>query len=303
MNAMDSALEANDSNQSMSVHAQMDRHPLATVKWTSLTPLHLTWAGMMLGLFWKWSFFLLADRVYHAIPIQHTFFPQWLQSATVLRAAYVIAAISILLAWITEDALKRKVASAITWLAATVMLWHQGSYNDMTFVTFWWCSLWAFWYCTRLDVDSARELQRKASRLSRVIVSVVLLGGAAGKWTPEYWSGEVLWEIYFVDRDFWVFNWLRSTFETETLRTIATAYSRKVVLVEAIGGLGIWLLPPRWAAIIGACVFTFIALFSNFMLFSVLCPLIGLSLAGWIPSKLQSKTDFRNATAAETVEA
>ncbi|MFG0264355.1 MAG: hypothetical protein ACF8AM_04275 [Rhodopirellula sp. JB055] len=251
--------------------------------WTPLTPLHLTWAGMMLGLFWKWTFFLLADRIYEAIPVQHNFFPVWLQSATVLRVAFLAAAISIVAAWITEQRSRRCFAAAVTWLSATVMIWHQGSYNDMTFVTFWWCSLWAFWYTTRLEMDSPEELGRKASRLSRVIVSVVLLGGAAGKWTAEYWSGDVLWEIYFLDRDFWVFNLLRSNFETETLRSIATFYSRKVVLVETVAGLVVWLLPARWAAIIGAVVFTSIALFSNFMLFSVLSPLIGLSLAGWLP--------------------
>lgn len=256
---------------------------LPKLRWTEWTPLHLTWAGMMLGLFWKWNFFLLADRIYEAIPIHHEFFPEWLQSATVLRIAFLAAAISVVAAWITEQRMRRCVAAAVTWISATVMLWHQGSYNDMTFVTFWWCSLWAFWYTTRLEIDTPEELYRKAGRLSRVIVSVVLLGGASGKWTAEYWSGDVLWEIYFLDRDFWVFNWLRSSFDGETLRNIATIYSRKVVLVETVAGFAVWLLPARWAAIIGAVVFASIALFSNFMLFSVLSPLIGLSLAGWMP--------------------
>ncbi|WDQ17314.1 hypothetical protein [Rhodopirellula sp. P2] len=270
---------------------------LKKLSWTPLTPLHLTWAGMMLGLFWKWTFYLLADRIYEAIPIQHDFFPTWLQSATVLRVAFLTAAISVVAAWITEQRGPRCFAAAVTWISATVMIWHQGSYNDMTFVTFWWCSLWAFWYTTRLEIDSPEELGRKASVLSRVIVSVVLLGGASGKWTAEYWSGDVLWEIYFLDRDFWVFNFLRSNFDTETLRSIATFYSRKVVLIETFAGLGVWLLPARWAAIIGAIVFTSIALFSNFMLFSVLSPLIGLSLAGWLP---RAGTQAETPSALET---
>ncbi|WP_233215766.1 hypothetical protein [Rhodopirellula bahusiensis] len=268
-------------------------------RWTELTPLHLTWAGMMLGLFWKWTFFLLADRIYEAIPIQHDFFPAWLQSATVLRVAFLTAGISVVAAWITEQRFPRCFAAAVTWSAATVMLCHQGSYNDVTFVTFWWCSLWAFWYTTRLEIDVPEELSRKAGRLSRVIVSVVLLGGASGKWTAEYWSGDVLWEIYFLDRDFWVFNLLRSNFDTETLRSIATIYSRKVVLVETVAGLVVWLLPARWAAIIGAVVFTSIALFSNFMLFSVLSPLIGLSLAGWLPRRRVDAADV-DATRIDT---
>ncbi|ELP31231.1 hypothetical protein [Rhodopirellula baltica] len=266
------------------------------LRWTESTPLHLTWAGMMLGLFWKWKFFLLADRIYEAIPIHHEFFPTWLQSATVLRIAFLAAAISVVAGWITEQRGRRCFAAAVTWISATVMIWHQGSYNDMTFVTFWWCSLWAFWYTTRLEIDTPEELYRKAGRLSRVIVSVVLLGGASGKWTAEYWSGDVLWEIYFLDRDFWVFNWLRSSFDGETLRNIATIYSRKVVLVETVAGFAVWLLPARWAAIIGAVVFTSIALFSNFMLFSVLSPLIGLSLAGWMP---RNRNDADDVSASE----
>ena len=56
-------------------------------------------------------------------------------------------------------------------------------------------------------------LIRRAAFLSRLIISLILLGGAAGKWTPEYWSGEVLFDIYFVDRDFWFFNYLRDNYE------------------------------------------------------------------------------------------
>jgi hypothetical protein len=57
-------------------------------------------------------------------------------------------------------------------------------------------------------------------------------------------------------------------------------YSRQVILVETLGGLSLWLLPPRWAGLAGAVIFCSIALLSNFLLFSVLGPLIGLSLVG-----------------------
>ena len=59
-------------------------------------------------------------------------------------------------------------------------------------------------------IEDQADLLRRARVLSRLIISVILLGGAPGKWTAEYWSGEVFYDIYFRDRDFWVFNLLRA---------------------------------------------------------------------------------------------
>ena len=108
------------------------------------------------------------------------------------------------------------------------------------------------------------------------------LGWMLGKWTAEYWSGEVFYEIYFRDRNFWVFNLLRANCEPDTLREISTWYSRQVVVVETVVGLGLWLLPPRWAAAVGVLVLTSIAVLSNWLLFSVLSCLIGLAAVGFL---------------------
>ena len=244
-------------------------------------PLRVVQTGMLIGLLWKFAFFRAADQVYAAIPIHDGFFPLGLQQAATLRIAFLTAVASIVIAWMTRERTTRITATAICGLASTVMLLHQGSYNDMTFTTIWWCNVWALWYVWRLDLDPPDALRRKAAFLSRLMLSVVLIGGAMGKWTPEYWSGEVFYEIYFRDRDFWVFNILRSWLDTESLHWMAMAYSRKVILIETVAGLGLWLLPARWAALTGAVIFASIALLSNFLLFSVLAPLIGLSLAGW----------------------
>lgn len=249
--------------------------------WSIKTPLRLVLAGMLVGLLWKLTFFRAANQIYAAIPIHDSFFPSWLQQAVTLRIAFLVAVGSIFLTWFAQQRRLRCAAISICWLASTVMLLHQGSYNDMTFTTVWWCNVWALWYVSRMDIDSPEELQRKSSFLCRLLVSVVLLGGAVGKWTGEYWSGEVLYEIYFRDRDFWVFNCLRSCLDADSLRWAATAYSRQVIAVETAGGLLIWLLPARWAAVVGTVIFSSIALLSNFLLFSVLAPLIGLSVAGW----------------------
>ena len=244
--------------------------------------LRLVVAGMLIGLLWKISFFLVADQLHFRIPIRDAFFPKWLQNAQVLRAAFLTSVIFLGTTLATASAKRRKICLPIALAANSVLLVHQGSYNDMTFVTVWWCNVWACWFAWRMSVDSSEALLRKSALVSRAILSLVLLGGAAGKWTQEYWSGEVFYEIYFRERDFWLFNLLRSTSDTQSLRVIATYYSQMVVLLETIGGLTLWCLPRRMAAIVGATVFSAIALMSNFWLFSVLGPLIGLSLVGLV---------------------
>ncbi len=246
-----------------------------------LSPLRWVLTGMLLGLLWKLAFFRVADQVYTAIPIHDGFFPEWLQQSVTLRVAFVTAATSIVVTWLASQSVMRRSAMLICGVASTVMLLHQGSYNDMTFTTIWWCNVWALWYVWRMDVDSPDDLRRKAAFLSRLMISVVLIGGAVGKWTGEYWSGQVFYEIYFRDRDFWIFNWLRSWLDPEALRWTAMVYSRQVILIETIGGLTLWLLPARWAALAGVVIFSSIAMLSNFLLFSVLGPLIGLAIAGW----------------------
>ncbi len=239
-------------------------------------------AATMVAILWKVAAFAVMLRTYFVIPLNQRFFPSWLASPWVILAAYglAITALATLL-WVRSLAW-RKAASWVAIFSLSVLCLHQGSYNDMTFVTAWWTMLWSLWLVHRIGVDEDKVLVRKAARLSRGIVSVILLGGAAGKWTESYWSGQVLYEIYFVDRDFWVFNGLRRMLSEDSLRELAKWYSRKVIVIETACGLGLWALPPRTAATIGVVVMMSIACFSNFNLFSVLLSLVGLAAVGWL---------------------
>ena len=236
--------------------------------------------GLLLALVWKWSFFVEADAVYLAIPLRDSFFPPWLQSVTTLRVAYLGAVAAVAINLIAPRHAIRQLCSAAALIGTSVLCLHQGSYNDATFTTAWWTTLWSLWLAGRLSKDDPTVLLRRAASLSRLIVSLMLLGGAVGKWTPEYWSGEVLFDIYFRDRDFWTFNFLRAWLDDASLREVATWYSRAVVVIETICGLGLWLLPPRRAAAAGVMVLSAIALFANFWLFSVLLSLTGLAAVG-----------------------
>ena len=237
-------------------------------------------AGLLLGLIWKWSFFSWAAGIYAKIPLEDPFFPAWLESVWTVSIAYLAVVAAIVLNLFTASRVLQKACCIITFVGASVLCLHQGTYNDMTFVTSWWASLWALWYVHRMDSPNREQLLRRASFLGRIIISMILLGGAAGKWTAEYWSGDVLFDVYFIDRDFWLFNWLRSSMDPETLRWTATWYSRMVIVTETVAGLGLWLLPARLAGIAAILLLASIALMSNFLLFSVLFSLIGLAAVG-----------------------
>jgi hypothetical protein len=242
----------------------------------------LVQAGILVTLLWKWSFFRFASDIYQSYPLDDPFFPSWLRSIFVLRVAYLAAAGGVALSMVTANPSVRRSCGWIAWISLTVMCVHQGSYNDMTFVTAWWTALWSLWFVHRMEKDSESTLLQKAAFLSRLMISVILLGGGLGKWTGEYWSGEVFYDIYFRDRDYWIFNLLRSWFEPETLRIMSTWYSRQVVVIETLAGISLWLLPPRWAATIGVVVLTMIAVLSNTLLFSVLTCLIALAAVGFL---------------------
>ena len=245
-------------------------------------------AGILVTLIWKWKFFVFANGVYETIPLDDPFFPAWLRSAFVLRVAFLVTVATAALNTLTTDRIVRRWCSLITMIGVTVLCVHQGSYNDMTFVTAWWTALWSLWFVHRMEKDDVSDLLDKGAFLSRLIISVILLGGGIGKWTAEYWSGEVFFNIYFIDRDFWLFNLLRANFDMETLRQISMWYSRQVVVIETVAGLGLWLLPPRWAAGLAMVILTSIALLSNFLLFSVLSCLIALAAVGLLVDRRSS---------------
>lgn len=248
----------------------------------------LVQVSLFAGLAWKYEYFMLADRVYHTYQIQDDFFPAWLRSAEVIRYAYLGSLASIVLGVLGMLPVLRKLFGAISVGCLAVLLVHQGGYNDMTFATSLWVAVWSFWFTTRMDVDEPDELLRRGAFLSRAIGSMILLGGAVGKWTPEYWSGDVFYGIYFRERDFWVFNYLRETYDGEGLRTIAMWYSRKVIVVETLAGFGLWLLPPKMAAVVGVGIFFSIAFFSNILLFSVLSCMVGLMAVGFFAKRKQT---------------
>lgn len=232
---------------------------------------------MLLALIWKWPGFLTFFQIYKLIELNDNFFPAWLQHPWMLALTYLTTVGCCIGCFFTRRQRTLQVQSILATLSLCVLCVHQGSYNDVTFYTAAWTSLWTAWFVHRCRIDSSELVIEKGSFLANIILAMILLGGAVGKWTPEYWSGQVLYEIYFVDRDFWIFNLLRSIFDQDALAGIAKWYSRLVISTETLCCIALVGLPRHISASMAFIVFISIAMFSNFYLFSVVFSTIGLA--------------------------
>jgi hypothetical protein len=279
----------------------MNNSPLASpTAYRQITAYRIVQCATLLALLCKLPFFIDGAKAYLQLPIHQTFFKWPLDSAYVVIGAYLLVCVSIGFNGLCKPSWLGTFTAWLPLGGLSILCIHQGSYNDMTFTTAWWTMLWSAWFAGRIDENDDQLLDRGA-RVSRTILSVVLLGGAAGKWTSEYWSGQVLYEIYFVDRDFWIYNLLRENFTGEVVREIATWYSRHVIIVETLVGLTLWAMPPRVAAWIGLAVYASIAIFSNYYLLSVLMSLMGLATVGfWVPVSASGKWRASEPSGRET---
>ncbi len=236
-------------------------------------------ASILVSLLWKIRYFLLAFAVYFEYPLHDEFFPAWLSSSGVSLAAYTLSVAACLVSLFSVDRRYLMGCSLLLTACLYIQCIHQHSYNDVTFLTCFWSAAWSFWFTSRIGRDHDNLLIEKGVFISHLILSVIFLGGAMGKLTPGYWSGQVLYDIYFAARDFWVFNILREHFSNDTLHAISRWYSRFVIVTE-MGCACLWLLPRRWASWLAIITCCGICLFSNVLLLSVLACLLGLAVIG-----------------------
>ncbi|MDB2686746.1 hypothetical protein N9Y42_06000 [Mariniblastus sp.] len=240
-------------------------------------------AAILISLLWKLPYYMGLDYFNRTMPLQDPFFPAFFRNQTVARMAYLIAvAVSTLLLLSKSRSILTFGSMLLVGTLFTLNI-HQSGFNDVTFLCCGWSALWCLWFSTQIS-EANQSLLPRAAWLSHAILSLILIGGAVGKMTPEYWSGQVLYEIYFVDRDFWFYNIIRDSCTADGLRDAATLHSRLVIVTEFACGF-LWLLPMRIASCLVLAVLMGIALTNNTMLFSVVTSLIGLSIIGLHQSK------------------
>ena len=251
------------------------------------TLLKLVHVGILVSLLWKVQFFLYSLGVNKEYPVVDPFFPEFFSAQPVLIAAYVAAVAGSFLVIGLREKLPLLILGCISIGGLSILCLHQNSYNDVTFLTCAWSSLWCLWLTSRLG-EAFETLYPRAAWLSHMVLSLIFFGAAVGKLTPGYWSGEVIYEIYFRERDFWTYNLLRDSLSAEALRNAATWHSRMVVISEFVVAF-VWLMTRKVASFVTIVVLCGIALTNNLSLFSVVTCLIALSLVGLHESKQEKK--------------
>ena len=236
-------------------------------------------ASVLASVLTKIQAFLIGFRVYRMLPLRDEFFPQILQNPWVYLVLYFSV---VALATVSLIVRSRPVTLAIRGgllCCLYVLCIHQQTYNDVTFVTCFWTVAWSAWFVWETGRRPEIELLTMATTFSHLILSLIFLGGAVGKMTPGYWSGEAIYGIYFESRNYWCFNLIRENISAEAIPELAKWYSRVIIMTECICSF-LWLMPPRLASTIAFLTLFGIAFFSNFMLFSVVGCLMGLALVG-----------------------
>ena len=253
--------------------------------------LKVVFAAILISLLWKLPYYIVLDHFNRTMPLQDPFFPAFFRNQTVARMAYLIAAAAATMLLLSKSRSILTFGSLVLTVTLFTLNIHQSGFNDVTFLCSGWSALWCLWFSTQIGEPNESLLPR-ATWLSHAILSLILIGGSIGKMTPEYWSGQVLYEIYFVDRDFWFYNIIRNNCTADGLRDAATWHSRLVIVTEFACGF-LWLLPMRIASWVALFVLVGIALTNNLLLFSVVTSLIGLAIIGLHQPK-------NSSTASET---
>lgn len=157
---------------------------------------------------------------------------------------------------------------------------HQSTSYIQTWISSFWVAIWLLWLGLKAGRETHDEIVAKGCFLAQLMISLVFLGAVVGKWTPRYWSGEVLHHLIFLYQPYPQYVWLRENLSPEDLRALATLYSRLAIIVETFMAAVVWM--PRRVAF----PFATLALLSMWAvvsprIFDATGPLTGLAIAGW----------------------
>lgn len=236
-------------------------------------------AAVLIAMLWKVRYFWLMDQWIVSIPLQdESFFPWFFRNQYVARGAYLLACTAAVGLLLTKQRQCLTLFAVAQLIFVVTLNIHQSGYNDVTFLCCGWASAWCVWLSTKIE-EPTQTLQPRAAWLAHAILSMIFLGGAIGKLTPEYWSGDVLYDLYFRDKDFWFYNLIRNSVDVSAVKEIAAWHSRAVTASELVCGF-LWLMPMRFASWLALAMLLGIALTNNVLLFSVVTSLAGLAIVG-----------------------
>ncbi|MGF1679186.1 MAG: hypothetical protein ACFCUX_08335 [Candidatus Methylacidiphilales bacterium] len=242
------------------------------------------WRLVVLGLSVAWFCkFVPLVYVYNGhllFPVEvPVLFPHGLSRPELALVCYVLPVLS-WIAVVRPYPLWRAAASVLWVLSSLLMLWNVHSYNDATFVVTFWVSLWLCWWQGRVDIPWALNPRdaRRALTLGIGIVGMFFLGGAVGKFTEGYYSGRVLHDLYFMQKDLPLYSWSRDNLSSEEVRQLAKWFSIFTLFMESLLAT-VLLWPRRWALWISTVAMLCMIAGSTVYLTSVLGSAIILCLA------------------------
>ncbi len=210
-------------------------------------------------------------------PVHDHFFPAALRHPALLLVAFFIPIITEVSALDRPTVGTMKLASVVEALGAAILLLHQATYFYATWVIVFWAGLFMVWMAWSAATDTERATAI-GPFLAQLLIAFFFLGGAIGKWTAGYWSGDVFYNVFFAVNSGLVYAELRALFSDATVHLIATWFSRSAVVVETSMALVLF-LPARVASIVSIVAAIGLWLTAS-DLFEVCWPLIGVALAG-----------------------
>lgn len=233
--------------------------------------------------FWLLGWFLKADfyipYLFHEV-IQFPFiidpFPSFFRSALVLQFFYLFP---ILAFWalIRPNLFYLNVSAFTMVLSSIMLLLHQDTHNDATFITSFWVGIWFLWFVNQLS-RTDKDIMTHARSLALCVVGVVFLGGFVGKLTEEYWSGEVFADIFLRQNFGWIGLWIRGHFQENDIYQGFWWIAKVMIVSEGILALApLW--PLKFVRVFGIVLMVSMSTFTTWRIFSVLSCLIGLLYA------------------------
>jgi hypothetical protein len=221
-------------------------------------------------------------------PVRDHFFPPVLRHPTLLLIAFFMPMIAEIIVLSRPARADMKRAAAIETLGAAILLLHQATYFYATWVIVFWAGLFLVWLAWSGAADE-RRATTTGPFLAQLLTAFFFLGGAAGKWTAGYWSGEVFYDIFFGRQSYFVYSQLRVWFDDTAIQLIAKWFSRSAVVVETSMALVVF-LPARLASTVSVAAALGLW-FTSADLFEVAWPLIGVALAGRLLASPRDRAD------------
>jgi hypothetical protein len=219
---------------------------------------------------------LYAAAMQMIAPVEDHFFPALLRHPALMLVAFFAPVITECLALRDPTPRRMKRGAAVELLGAATLLIHQATYFYATWVVVFWVSVYLVWLAWSAASDETRAAA-VGPFLAQLLIALLFLGGAAGKWTAGYWSGDAFHESFWQAKPYVVYA-ASLGFEPATIRLATTWLSRAAIVGETALALLVF-MPARFAST--AAIVAAIGLWlTSVDLFEVSWPLIGLAVAG-----------------------